>query len=184
LWWPCVITVLTVIIDQWSKIATINNIKIHEDFWRSGYFYLTHHLNKGAAWGIGSGYTFLLSMVSLAAAIYFIWDFPALTEGKKFRKFTWSLLIGGVLGNWIDRLFRGEVIDMLGVDIPLLGGEVYRFPIFNIADSAICVGVFLYFIHVVFFSPKNEDEDTKDNLKEEEKEKEDTTLNKEQEAKA
>ena len=172
LWWPFIVTLITIALDQWSKIATINHALLKygsaermitgEDFWRSGYLYLTYALNKGAAFSIFSGHTLALSMVSLIAAIYFIWDFPALTEKYNFRRFTWSLLIGGVLGNWIDRLFRGEVIDMLGVDIPLGGGEIYRFPVFNIADSAICVGVFLYFVHVAFFSPKKVADDKKE----------------------
>lgn len=169
MWWPFTVTIITIALDQWSKIATINasdnipgtRLKVFND-----YFYLADHRNTGAAWGMFSNNPVLLSMVSIVAALYFIWDFPALTENSKFRRFSWSLLIGGVLGNWVDRLFRREVIDMLGVNIPIpdfltslaqsigINQNPYHFPIFNIADSAICVGVFLYFIHVAFFTPK------------------------------
>ena len=74
------------------------------------------------------------------------------------------MLIGGVFGNFIDRFFRREVIDMIEVFIPmpsfmegilrLTPNGTYQFPAFNIADSAICVGVFLYFFHLIFFSKK------------------------------
>ena len=163
LWWPCILSLITIGLDQWSKEATIaasNNtpgafVKVIID----NFFYLTDHRNTGAAWGMFQDNPLPLSFVSLAAAIYFIWDFPALTENSKFRKFAWGLLIGGVLGNWIDRLFRREVIDMIGVYIPIPGQDTpYAFPIFNIADSAICVGVFLYFIHTIFFGTKNSDD--------------------------
>ncbi|NQZ59577.1 MAG: signal peptidase II [Lentisphaeraceae bacterium] len=167
LWWPFFICLITIVLDQWSKEATLtasNNTP--GGFYETvieGFFYLTDHRNTGAAWGMFHDNPLPLSFVSLAAAIYFIWDFPALTENNSFRKFSWGLLIGGVLGNWIDRFFRREVIDMLGVYIPIPGSDTpYAFPIFNIADAAICVGVFLYFIHTLLFTSKKDDETSKD----------------------
>ena len=168
-WWPMWITLAVIILDQATKIWTLS---ASGDTPGSllytvvdGYIYFVDYRNTGAAWGIFSGYPRVLSIVSLAAFIYFIFDFPYLTEGIKFRKFAWALLIGGVFGNFIDRLFRAEVIDMLKVNIPMpefMGSVVklydglYYFPAFNIADSGICVGVFLYFFHIVFFSKKKE----------------------------
>ena len=157
LWWPMFITLAVIILDQITKVwtlsasgdnpGTIIKVIIPE------YFNFVDYRNTGAAWGMFSNNPLPLSMISLAAFIYFIFDFPALTEGIKFRRFTWAMLVGGVFGNFIDRFFRREVIDMIEVFIPLPGQD-YRFPAFNIADSAICVGVFLYFFHVIFFSKK------------------------------
>lgn len=128
------------------------------------YFNIVDYRNTGAAWGMFSNSTFILAMISLGAFLYFIFDFPALTENMPVRKFAWALLIGGVFGNFIDRFFRQEVVDMIEVFIPMpafVGGFLrlttngtYQFPAFNIADSGICVGVFIYFFHVLFCSGK------------------------------
>ncbi len=175
LWWPMLIVLAVILLDQITKVWTVSAssganpslIKvISQDF-----FNIVHYRNKGAAWGMFSNNTSILAVISLLAFVYFIVDFPSLTEGIKFRKFSWALLIGGVFGNFIDRAFRPEgVIDMIEVFIPVpsfmqsfVGGYVrltdfgaYHFPAFNIADSGICVGVVFYFVHVVFFSKKKD----------------------------
>lgn len=101
--------------------------------------------NSGAAWSIFSGKSFLLSFVSLIMVVllYLIWR-------RSFRThyaMTWALagIIGGALGNFIDRFRLKEVVDFIAVKIPLIGriftglGDPYDFPIFNIADaSAVC----------------------------------------------
>lgn len=101
--------------------------------------------NTGAAWSIFTGKSFLLSFVSLVMAIllYLIWR-------RSFRgnlAMTWALagIIGGALGNGIDRFRLKEVVDFVEVKIPLIGrifpqlGDPYDFPIFNVADScAVC----------------------------------------------
>ncbi|MCM8532465.1 MAG: signal peptidase II [Lentisphaeraceae bacterium] len=151
------ITLAVIVLDQITKLWTLNasgdipGTIMNEVI--PGYFNFVDYRNTGAAWGMFSNNPLPLSMISLLAFFYFILDFPSLTENIKFRKFTWAMLIGGVFGNFIDRFFRREVIDMIEVFIPLPGNN-YRFPAFNIADAAICVGVFLYFFHVLFFSKK------------------------------
>lgn len=175
LWWPMLIVLAVIILDQLTKIWTISAsgdqnpslIKVIV----SDYFNIVHYRNLGAAWGMFSGSTLPLAIISLLAFIYFIVDFPALTENIPFRKFSWSLLIGGVFGNFIDRFFRPDgVVDMVEVFIPipsfmqafvqkfirLTANGTYQFPAFNVADAGICVGVALYFFHVVFFSKKKQ----------------------------
>ena len=157
LWWPMLIALAVIILDQITKIWTLSvsgdtpGITLYEVI--PQYFNFVDYRNTGAAWGMFAGNPRLLSMVSLIAFIYFIYDFPNLTEKITFRCFAWALLIGGVFGNFIDRFFRLEVIDMIEVYIPLPGNN-YRFPAFNIADAGICVGVSLYLFHVIFFSKK------------------------------
>ena len=178
LWWPMLIVLAVIILDQVTKVWTISAsggfnpslIKVII----ADYFNIVDYRNTGAAWGMFSNSTLPLAIISLLAFIYFIYEFPSLTENITFRKFSWSLLIGGVFGNFIDRFFRsGGVVDMIEVYIPIPGflqsfvqkfiqltaNGTYRFPAFNIADSGICVGVLLYFIHVLFFSKKKEDEE-------------------------
>jgi len=101
--------------------------------------------NTGAAWSIFSGNSYALSFVSLSMALllYYVW-------WRRFRShlgMTWALgaIIGGALGNFIDRFRLREVVDFVDVKIPLIGklfpglGDPYNFPIFNVADScAVC----------------------------------------------
>ena len=124
LWWPMLIVLAVILLDQITKIWTIsasngaNPTLISEIV--TDYFNIVHYRNKGAAWGMFSNNTSILAVISLLAFIYFIIDFPSLTEDIKFRKFSWSLLIGGVFGNFIDRAFRPEgVVDMVEVFIPV-----------------------------------------------------------------
>ena len=167
-----------IIIDQVTKIWTASvsgepviwneSVGAHELYVViEGYFRFVDYRNTGAAWGVFSDNTFILAIISMGAFVYFVWDFPNLTEGIGFRKFAWAILIGGVFGNFIDRFFYGAVIDMIQVNIPMpsflhsynwVRDGVYPFPAFNIADSGICVGVILYFIHIIFFSKKNDAE--------------------------
>ena len=179
LWWPMLIVLAVIILDQGTKVWTVmasgnqnpSLIKVII----SDYFNIVDYRNTGAAWGMFSNNTLPLAIISLVAFIYFIFDFPSLTENIPFRKFSWAILIGGVFGNFIDRFFRtGGVVDMIEIFIPVPGflqsfvskfiqltaNGTYRFPAFNIADSGICVGVVLYFIHVVFFSKKTENGDS------------------------
>ncbi|MEA4861997.1 MAG: signal peptidase II [Victivallaceae bacterium] len=106
-----------------------------------GFFSLAFVTNKGAAWGIFNGHAPMLLVVALVVLAGAIWFFRKLTEGYTERYFALMIILGGVVGNAIDRLWRGEVVDFLDF---VFGS--YHFPTFNIADSAICCGVALYML--------------------------------------
>ncbi len=107
------------------------------------FFYLVYITNKGAAWGILSGQTFLLTSVALLTLLG-LWLFRHhLGFQYKSMHFAAGLFCGGVIGNMIDRLWHGSVIDFLDVHLPIVN---YRWPAFNIADCAIAVGVGIYII--------------------------------------
>lgn len=105
-----------------------------------GLFYLQIIRNPGAAWGMATGMTWVLTLIALAVVIGIVWVLPRL------RSTGWaiglSLVFSGAVGNLIDRFFRapgalhGHVVDFLSPFAP--NGDV--FPVFNIADSSICVG--------------------------------------------
>ena len=104
-----------------------------------GFFNLTYITNTGAAWGILSGRYWLLLTISatvFAAAFFFL---RALTDSWKERYFAIFLVMSGIVGNSVDRIFRGAVVDFLQFYV----GR-YVWPSFNVADSCICVGVFIY----------------------------------------
>lgn len=108
----------------------------------NGFFNLTSVRNNGAAWNSFAGKQWFLLLVSFAAMAGIIFFFKKLTCNFKERVLALFLLCSGIIGNCVDRLFRGgEVVDFLEFHL----GKYY-WPSFNIADSCICVGVFLYVI--------------------------------------
>ena len=106
-----------------------------------GFFNLVHVGNTGAAWSMFSGGSFGLALVAMGAlAAIFYWR---RTLGLHHRGVqpAFGLLCGGILGNLVDRVRYGHVIDFLDLHF---GNYIY--PTFNVADSAICIGVFWYIL--------------------------------------
>lgn len=120
------------------------------------FFELTYIRNKGAAWGMfEDSYVFLgiITVIAMIAFIYLLSDISF--KKRKLYSIAIPLMISGTIGNLIDRtaraLFNGEgVIDFL--DFEIFGYT--EFPIFNIADVLLVVGVFLFAVHLIFFSEK------------------------------
>ncbi len=104
-----------------------------------GFFYLIHIGNTGAAWSMFTGRSMLLAALAAGTlvAIYF-WR-HALGLRQTLSQVCFGLLCGGIVGNLIDRLLHGHVIDFVDLHF---GSYIY--PTFNVADSGICVGVILY----------------------------------------
>jgi signal peptidase II len=104
-----------------------------------GFFYLVHVGNTGAAWSMFSGQSYLLAALALATlvAIYF-WR-NALGLRGTLAQVCFGLLCGGIVGNLLDRVVHGHVIDFIDLHF-----GTYTYPTFNVADSGICVGVILY----------------------------------------
>ena len=104
-----------------------------------GFFYLIHIGNTGAAWSMFTGRSVLLAALAAGTlvAIYF-WR-HALGLRQTLSQVCFGLLCGGIVGNLIDRLLHGHVIDFVDLHF---GSYIY--PTFNVADSGICVGVILY----------------------------------------
>ena len=109
-------------------------------------------LNTGGAWSILSGETWLLVLLTFVFLI-FAFIFDALFETKSKLYFVaFSFIIGGTIGNLIDRLVLGGVRDFLYF-------EFYQmFPTFNVADSFLCIGMFLFALFVLFGHSFNKDE--------------------------
>ena len=102
-----------------------------------GFFHITYAENTGMAWSLLSGQTGLLALIS-AVAIGVMLRYLLVNKPDKLTSFALALMIGGAAGNLYDRLFLGYVRDFLNFYI--FG---YDFPVFNIADAALCIGVFL-----------------------------------------
>ena len=154
---PAIIATIVIFLDQWTKYLTVKANHIHPSLIHTVHdqlFNIVHYRNKGAAWGIFDEYTNMLAIISLLASIYLIFNFKLLVEGSFFRSISLALILGGIIGNWIDRQFYPEgVIDMIEVFIPLpkfLANSSYQFPAFNIADSSITIGISLLILRFLW----------------------------------
>lgn len=107
-----------------------------------GFFNLVHVGNTGAAWSMLTGRSVLLATLAAATLLgIFFWR-HALGLRDRTAQVAFGLLCGGILGNLADRLVYGHVIDFIDLHF-----GSYTYPTFNLADSAICIGVLLYLIH-------------------------------------
>ncbi len=106
-----------------------------------GFLNLVHVGNTGAAWSMFSGQSIWLALLALGTLVaIFIWR-HSLGLQQAAAQPAFGLLCSGILGNLVDRLVHGHVIDFLDFHF-----GAYTYPTFNVADSAICVGVFWYIL--------------------------------------
>lgn len=137
-----IVAIAILIIDQVTKriIATTMNIS---DSYKviPNFLNITSHRNNGAAWGILSGKMGFFYIITIVILIVLVLFYIKEAKYNLFMQVAISLLFAGALGNFIDRLVNGEVVDF--VDTNIFG---YDFPIFNIADSSLTIGVLFIII--------------------------------------
>lgn len=139
------ISLLAVIIDQLVKIVVSNNMLINTPIKIiNNFFYLTYVTNTGAAWSILNGSRLLLIFLAIMALVAIYIFFIRNQKLKTIEYITYGLLVGGIIGNLIDRVIYGYVIDYL--DFYIFN---YDFPIFNIADICIVVSVGLFILQTL-----------------------------------
>ena len=145
-----IITVIIVLSDQLTKYIIKTNIEYGEMIpVIENFLYITHHSNTGAAWGLFSNSTLFLTILSGIVIILIAAAMPKFNT--VLLKWAFSFILGGAIGNQIDRILFGRVTDF--IDTYYWG---YNFPIFNVADSSIVIGSILLLIYM-FFYYKDED---------------------------
>lgn len=107
--------------------------------------------NDGAAWNLFSGMQILLIIITFIFLAIYFWAFFTKKNNSKLLGIASGLLIGGCLGNLYDRIVFGYVRDFLNF-------QFINFPVFNIADTCLCVGVFLLALYFIFIYPKQNKE--------------------------
>jgi signal peptidase II len=156
-----IIALIVFVMDQVTKVWISNILPLDSYFYPDSvevikdFFYIVHIGNDGAAWGIFSGYGWLLAIFALIALASIYTFRHSLELHRKPMQYAFGLLVGGVLGNMLDRLLHGYVIDFLDFHLPFTIPWVLpegRYPAFNIADCGIVIGVFAY-ITLSFFRP-------------------------------
>jgi signal peptidase II len=135
-----IVTAVVLVLDQATKLYVDANFELYESVpVIKGWFHLTYIRNQGAAFGILSSGAWRVPFfitVALVALTAIIWYLRSLRDDQKLAAFALALIFSGALGNLIDRIRLGEVIDFLDVF-----WRHHHWPAFNVADSAICVGV-------------------------------------------
>ena len=144
------ISLFVVLADQGLKNYIVSNYtvgEVHQII--PGILSFNYLQNDGAAWNILTGKMWLfyaISVIAIAVCLYFLFN-------KKYKNALFdvglALVLGGIIGNFIDRLHLKYVVDMLQLDF-------INFNIFNIADSAITTGVLIIFIYLIFFADKDD----------------------------
>ena len=136
--------------DQLTKWLVMKYLGFREEVVVvDGFFRLVHWGNTGAAWSIFKDHNTILALVSIVALVVLYLSRNHFGAGFPLGQVALGLLFGGILGNLTDRLLesRRHVIDFLYFYVHQRGGGEIGFPAFNVADSAICVGVGLLFFH-------------------------------------
>ncbi|MEO2455772.1 signal peptidase II [Enterococcus faecalis] len=137
------ISALLVGLDQWSKYLTVQNISLGETKeFIPGFLSLTHLRNTGAAWSLLEGKMVFFYVITVIVSVVIIYLLI-----KNYKKSIWysvglSFVLAGAIGNFIDRVRLGYVVDMLQTDF-------MNFPIFKVADSTLVVGVICIFIYLI-----------------------------------
>ncbi len=140
-----------VILDQITKAVVIKSLLLYESVpVISGCFNLTHILNPGGAFGIFAQQSpgirkFFFIIVSSCVALAILWFYRQAAKEYLFLSIGLAAIFGGAVGNLIDRFRFGKVVDFLDFYI-----GSYHWPAFNVADSAISIGMAVFLYHILF----------------------------------
>jgi len=125
-----------VALDQWTKALVRTNLDIEEMWapwdWLLPYARIVHWKNSGAAFGMLPGLSDVFTILAIVVSIAIFYYFPQVPRGDWTLRLAMGLQLGGALGNLVDRLTQGYVTDFISLG---------SFPVFNVADSSISVGV-------------------------------------------
>ncbi len=139
------IAIFVIVLDQITKWLIVSKMHFGESITIiENFLYITSHRNRGAAWGILQGQMWLFYVITLVVIIALIYYLQKAAKGKWLLGVSLSFMLGGAIGNFIDRVIRKEVVDFIHTFI--FG---YNFPVFNIADSALVIGVILLMISML-----------------------------------
>jgi signal peptidase II len=141
---------IVIVLDQITK----------QFFWRNGqnyevigdFFRITLVKNAGAAFGLFQGGRFFFIAASVIAIAFILYVGLRLPKPAVYRRLLLGMILGGAVGNLIDRVYAGEVIDFFDIGI-----GVHRWPVFNVADMGVSIGATLLLIYLLR-SPRDEEQ--------------------------
>jgi signal peptidase II len=164
-YWITAITLAVLLLDGATKVWAVKRLMGKAPIVIiDGFFQFTYGENTGIAFGLLQDTGMLLMFLAPLAfliLIYFIFTLFVESEMDFWYRLLFGLLIGGAIGNIINRFFLGYVIDFIDVFIPVPFYGLYHWPTFNIADSALCVGEAILFYKILFCAPKSQKKEQK-----------------------
>ncbi|CAH0346912.1 signal peptidase II [Bacillus sp. CECT 9360] len=138
------IAMLIIALDQFTKWLVVKNMELGQSIEIiNNFLYITSHRNRGAAWGILEGQMWFFYLITTIVIIGLVYYLQKMGKQSVLLGTALGFMLGGAIGNFIDRLVRKEVVDFVHT-FPF----GYNFPIFNIADSALCIGVGMLIIYM------------------------------------
>jgi signal peptidase II len=133
------LTAIMLILDQATKYWTIQALDFRESFEVLSFFNFTYARNYGAAFSFlgdaGGWQKYLFTSIAFLVSVYLLYSLKKNNVNKRWENIAFSLVLSGAIGNVMDRLMFGYVVDFLDFDLGF-----YRWPTFNIADIAIFIG--------------------------------------------
>ena len=139
-----IVSSIVLLLDQLSKVIIRTSLNVNSFIRVIGdFFKISHVENKGAAWSIFNGKWIFLVLISLLFLLFIFNCIRKDNRNTKLNICAYSFLIGGIIGNMIDRIIYRTVTDFL--DFKIFG---YHFPVFNIADTFIVVGMIIFIIDI------------------------------------
>ena len=149
--WMLLAAVIT-FVDQITKLAIIRWVDLYEKIPLNSFINVTHHRNPGAAFSFladagGWQRWFFTGLASVVSVVIVVWIYRLRFQGQWVLSAGLALVLGGAVGNLIDRVRLGYVVDFIQV---LIAG--WPFPSFNVADAAISVGAAFLIVDALFFS--------------------------------
>ena len=146
---------LVLVLDQLTKWAVVKWVPLYDKIPINSFINITHQQNTGAAFSFladAAGWQrwFFVLLAVVVSAYLIVWIWRIRNDGTAVLSAGLALILGGAIGNVMDRLLLGSVVDFVQV---LIAG--WPFPSFNVADSAITVGATLYIVDILFLSGKD-----------------------------
>jgi signal peptidase II len=144
---------LVALIDQITKQLIVSHMNLGESYYLTSFLNLTFTINQGAAFSFlnnaGGWQIILFSCIAIVAIILLFYWLLRLPQNEKVMAIALCLIIGGAVGNLIDRLDHRYVVDFVDFHI-----KSWHFAIFNIADAAVSIGAFIIIIRTLFSKTK------------------------------
>lgn len=139
-----IIGIVVLALDQLTKFLVATRMELGESIPVLGeYLTITSHRNSGAAWGMFEGRMMFFYIITVIVIVFLIYFYKTEAKDNLMMQTGITLLLAGAIGNFIDRLLFQEVVDF--IDVLIIN---YDFPIFNVADSALTIGVIVLLIEV------------------------------------
>jgi len=147
---PWMMLVIAVVLDQVTKWQVIEHLAVGKSWPETGFFRFTHAWNTGTAFSLFQGQGDILTWVSLAAVGILSWIYRSIDKPSLLLQVAFGMQFGGAIGNITDRIRLGHVTDFIDVGI---------WPIFNIADSSIVIGIGMMIFYFWFIDKKEPDKE-------------------------